>query len=192
MSDSSVAMILGSLFLAGLAGSLHCMGMCGPIVVGFSNAFERVRLTATGRTIDSPPIRRFWPTLDMTFYHVGRIWTYSMLGLAAGWLGQWVSAELNPLAQAGRAANFSLLVAVASGVLMLIWYAPSLAQAYPSMAALEQGSLGAVVRALHRYSSDLVMLLLFAHAFRVFVARKFAGARWLAWVSGRASWGERV
>lgn len=103
-----------------------------------------------------------------------------------GWLGRWVSAELNPLAQAGQAANFALLVAVASGVLMLIWYAPSLALAYPSLAALEQGSLGAAARALHRYSSDLVMLLLFAHAFRVFVARKFAGARWLAWVSGVA------
>jgi len=47
-------------------------------------------------------------------------------------------------------------------------------------------SLGCVVRGVHRYSSDLLMLLLLAHALRMFFARKFADARWLAWVSGIA------
>lgn len=101
-----------------------------------------------------------------------------------GWLGRWLPPEGNLLAQAGAAANVALLVAVASGVLLLIWYSPSVQFAYDSLAAIPGRTLGGWVRALHRYSSDLTMLLLVVHAGRVFVARKFAGARWLPWVSG--------
>lgn len=101
-----------------------------------------------------------------------------------GWLGRWLPPEGNLLAQAGAAANVALLVAVASGVLLLIWYSPSVQFAYDSLAAVPGRTLGGWVRALHRYSSDLTMLLLVVHAGRVFVARKFSGARWLPWVSG--------
>lgn len=92
--------------------------------------------------------------------------------------------ELNPLAQAGRACNFAIIAAVASGVLLLLWYSPSLQSAYTSVANARSGSLGGVVRAVHRYSSDLVMLLALVHAIRMALARKFGGARWIPWVSG--------
>lgn len=103
-----------------------------------------------------------------------------------GWIARWLPAEFNPLAHAGAAANVALLIAVASGVLLLIWYSPSLQFAYPSLAAIQGRTLGGTVRALHRYSSDLTMLFLVVHAGRVFFARKFGGARWLPWVSGIA------
>lgn len=101
-----------------------------------------------------------------------------------GFVGRWLPVEFNPLAQSGRAVNFCLLVAVASGVLMFVWYSPSVQFAYPSLKAIEGRTIGGVVRGVHRYSSDLMMLLLFVHAFRMFVAGKFFGERWLAWVSG--------
>lgn len=101
-----------------------------------------------------------------------------------GWLGRWLPPEHSLLAQAGAAANVALLVAVASGVLLLIWYSPSVQFAYDSLAAIAGRTPGGWVRALHRYSSDLTMLLLVVHGGRVFVARKFSGARWLPWVSG--------
>ncbi len=101
-----------------------------------------------------------------------------------GWLARWLPAEFNLLAQAGAAANVALLVATVTGVLMFVWYSPSLQFAYPSLAAIQGRTLGGWVRALHRYSSDLTMLLLFVHLGRVFFARKFSGARWLPWVSG--------
>jgi ferredoxin len=107
-----------------------------------------------------------------------------MLAWFDGWIARWLPLEYNPLAQSGAAANVALLVAVATGVLLLLWYSPSLQFAYPSLVAIQGRTLGGFVRALHRYSSDLMMLLLIVHAARVFVARKFAGARWLAWVSG--------
>lgn len=93
-------------------------------------------------------------------------------------------AELNPLAQSGRAANFALVQAVVSGVLMLLWYSPSVQFAYSSLESIQGVTLGGIVRAAHRYSSDLLMLLLFVHASRMLFARKFSGSRWLPWVSG--------
>lgn len=96
---------------------------------------------------------------------------------------------LNPLAQLGPAANAMLLLATLSGVLMLFWYSASSQTAWSSLDALGPYSLGGIVRSVHRYSSDLAVLLILLHALRIFLARKFAGARWLAWVSGFAMLG---
>jgi ferredoxin len=101
-------------------------------------------------------------------------------------LARVLPAELNPLAQAGSAANFALVVAVVSGVALLLWYSPSLTTAHASVAAMAPGTAGGWMRALHRYSSDLAMFFVLLHAARAFVAGKFAGARWLPWVSGVA------
>ena len=112
----------------------------------------------------------------------------NLLARLDGLFSRTLPAGSDPLGQAGRMANLALLVAVASGVLLLIWYRSSLVQAYPSLAALnDQGrSLGGWMRALHRYGSDLVMFFLLVHAGRMFFARKFTGARWLPWVTGVA------
>jgi hypothetical protein len=92
--------------------------------------------------------------------------------------------DLNPLAHLGAAANAMVLLATLSGVLMLFWYSPSVVLAWHSLADLAPHSLGGLVRSVHRYSSDLLMLLVLTHALRMLLARKFAGARWLAWASG--------
>lgn len=96
---------------------------------------------------------------------------------------------LNPLAQLGPAANAMLLLATLSGVLMLIWYSASVQSAWSSLAELGPWSLGGIVRSVHRYSSDLTVLLVLMHAARTLFARKFAGPRWLAWASGLAMLG---
>lgn len=101
-----------------------------------------------------------------------------------GWIARWLPEQLNPLAQSGSAANFALAVAVVSGVALLFWYSSSVQFAYSSLEDLGGHTLGGWVRAMHRYSSDLAMLLILVHAGRMLLARKFAGARWIAWVSG--------
>ena len=92
--------------------------------------------------------------------------------------------DLNVLAQLGPATNALLLVATASGVALLPWYEPSAQLAWHSLADLGPRSPGGLLRSLHRYSSDLVMLCTLLHALRTLVGHKFADARWLAWVSG--------
>jgi sulfite exporter TauE/SafE len=61
-------------FLAGLTGSLHCLGMCGGIVTALALAHATL-----------PPQRRF---MGQAAYHAGRIATYTLLGLAIGALSQ--------------------------------------------------------------------------------------------------------
>jgi hypothetical protein len=61
---------LTAAFLIGLVGSIHCVGMCGGIAGALCmGGKERV----------------------MPFYHLGRIITYSLLGLAVGLLGHFVT-----------------------------------------------------------------------------------------------------
>jgi hypothetical protein len=57
-----------ALFFIGLLGSLHCIGMCGPIVLAIPSADKN-------------------DTLKKIFYNLGRIVTYSLMGLGAGFIG---------------------------------------------------------------------------------------------------------
>jgi len=66
--------ILLSGFLLGFAGSLHCVGMCGPL----SLAMPTSHLT--------PPLR----LLSLFVYQLGRIITYVLLGLLFGLAGRGV------------------------------------------------------------------------------------------------------
>ena len=60
-------------FLAGMAGSTHCLGMCGGIVAAIAL-----------RARDANPGTR---RLILLAYNVGRISTYTILGILAGLLG---------------------------------------------------------------------------------------------------------
>lgn len=100
---------------------------------------------------------------------------------------QFLPPGLNPLNQLGAIANTCLLIAVLSGVALLIWYAPSVHQAHESLEKLRSGSpTGRLVRSIHRYSSDACLLFVLLHAFRILTQRRFTGARWLPWTTGVA------
>jgi uncharacterized protein len=60
-------------FLAGVAGSVHCLGMCGGIVAA---------LAMSDRT--AAPVNRL---LFQLLYNLGRIATYTLLGVTAGIIG---------------------------------------------------------------------------------------------------------
>ena len=59
--------IAGTLLFAGLAGSLHCVGMCGPILLSFSRVFDGTALAADGKARSGSLM------LDFGAYHAGRI-----------------------------------------------------------------------------------------------------------------------
>ena len=61
-----------SAIIFGLLGSFHCIGMCGPIA--FMLPIDRKK-----------PSKRFFQILS---YHLGRLFTYSLLGLLFGFLGK--------------------------------------------------------------------------------------------------------
>lgn len=64
--------MLLSAIIFGLLGSFHCIGMCGPIA--FMLPVDRQK-----------PVKRFF---QITSYHLGRLFTYSVIGLLFGFLGK--------------------------------------------------------------------------------------------------------
>jgi sulfite exporter TauE/SafE len=90
--------MLLSAFLLGLAGSFHCVGMCGPIA--FILPIDK-----------SSPFKMAFQTI---FYHLGRLLTYSLIGLLFGLLGKGLSL-------AGIQQQLSIII----GVLMIaIFFIP--------------------------------------------------------------------
>ena len=85
---------LAVMFALGLAGSLHCVQMCGPLVLSFG-------LSATGGA------------RTHAAYHLGRILTYALLGAIAGWAGSGV-------ALVGKLAGIENTAAIAGGALMIL------------------------------------------------------------------------
>ena len=63
--------LLGTVFLASLLGSLHCVGMCGPFALLAS----------------SNPRGRSAAVVPTMAYSLGRLITYSVIGLIFGGLG---------------------------------------------------------------------------------------------------------
>jgi len=92
---------------------------------------------------------------------------------------------LNPLLQIGAIANIALIAAIASGILLLIWYTPSHTGAWQSTTDMAAAPLTAgLMRSLHRYASDAAVLFSLLHGLQILAARRVAGPRWVAWVTG--------
>jgi sulfite exporter TauE/SafE len=87
------------IFALGLFSSLHCVTMCGPIVLSYSLPLGS---------------RKF---LDQAFAHVfynfGRILTYALLGALAGLFGETVGFV-------GQLAGYENIAAIVAGVLMVV------------------------------------------------------------------------
>ena len=98
------------LFLAGFAGSFHCIGMCG----GFACA-----LGADPRGASATSVRH-------ALYNTGRLTTYCFLGALAGGLGQAICSSLGSRAAPGAAFLSASLdagqraLAVMAGLLMIL------------------------------------------------------------------------
>lgn len=87
------------IFALGLVSSLHCVSMCGPIVLSYS-------LPLGSKKISSQ-------ILAHLAYNFGRILTYSLLGALAGLLGGSVGFI-------GELAGFQNVAAIFAGVLMVV------------------------------------------------------------------------
>jgi len=86
------AALIGGLII-GILGNLHCVGMCGPLAL----SIPFPQNSSAGR----------W--LGILIYNLGRVFTYTLIGVILGWIG-------SQFAVFGWQQNLSVII----GVLMLI------------------------------------------------------------------------
>lgn len=86
-------MDLWTAFVIGLVGSLHCVGMCGPIALALPKSGPSRMRFLSGRIL----------------YNTGRILTYSLMGLVWGLLGQGI-----------RLAGYQQGLSIALGLFLLL------------------------------------------------------------------------
>ena len=92
-------------------------------------------------------------------------------------------AELNPLYQLGAIAYFLFWVIVASGFYIYAFYRTGVSEAYASVESLTHGQwyLGGIMRSLHRYASDGMVLTMLVHMWRNFTMNRLSGFRAFSW-----------
>jgi quinol-cytochrome oxidoreductase complex cytochrome b subunit len=85
----------------------------------------------------------------------------------------------------GGITLFLLGVQIATGILLLLYYRPSAAEAYESVQFIvTQVQFGWLIRNLHSWSANLLIAVAFAHFFSVFFLKSYRKPRELTWVSG--------
>ena len=89
----------------------------------------------------------------------------------------------NPLYHTGALVVVCFGALLATGLYLLLFY--RIGSPYASVARItDQAWTGRWIRTLHRYISDLAILAVAVHAFRMFVQDRAWGPRALAWISG--------
>ena len=85
----------------------------------------------------------------------------------------------------GGMTLFLFAVQVASGILLLLYYRPSADEAYESVQFIvTQVEFGWLIRNVHSWSANLLILAAFAHLFSVFFLKAYRKPRELTWVTG--------
>ncbi len=92
----------------------------------------------------------------------------------------------NPLYHTGTIAIFLIAVIFVTGVYLTVFYRPGMGRAFASVDGITATWFGAFTRTLHRYASDALIVVSMTHVIKIFLADRFWGSRWLAWVSGWA------
>jgi sulfite exporter TauE/SafE len=93
--------IVFGVFVSSVLGSVHCAGMCGPLVASYAGL---------------PGTALAWPRRAVAHgaYSLGRLAAYVVLGAMAGALGSAID-------RAGAWAGVSRIAAIASGTLIALW-----------------------------------------------------------------------
>ena len=85
----------------------------------------------------------------------------------------------------GGITLFLVGVQVATGILLLLYYRPSAGEAYESVKFIvTQVEFGWLIRNLHSWSANLLILMAFVHLFSTLFLRSYRKPRELTWVTG--------
>lgn len=101
-----------------------------------------------------------------------------------GVINRFTKSDFNPFYHLGTLTIFMLIVLIATGTYLTIFYRPGLDVAYQTVEMISSNWFGSLMRSIHRYASDAMILLIVLHFLKMFFSDRYWGQRWLAWLSG--------
>ena len=85
----------------------------------------------------------------------------------------------------GGMALFLFLIQVSTGILLLLYYRPSAAEAFESVQyVMAEVPFGWLIRSIHAWGANLFIGVVFAHAISVFFLEAYRAPREVTWMSG--------
>lgn len=96
-----------------------------------------------------------------------------------------VPEELNYFYCLGGIAFTLFLVSAVTGLHLSVYYVPSETAAFESIVRIQESvRLGWLVRSLHKWSANLLIVFIILHSLRVFITGAYRPPRELNWVAG--------
>lgn len=95
-------------------------------------------------------------------------------------------AAWNPLYWLGALGWFFFWIITASGIYLYVFFDSGVNQAYASVEYMTnvQWYAAGIMRSLHRYASDALVVVVLAHLVRQWIKGNYKDARWFGWVTG--------
>lgn len=95
-------------------------------------------------------------------------------------------ADWNPLAQLGPLGWFLFWIVAVTGIYLFAFFDTGVTRAWESVAWISgaQWWHAGITRSLHRYATDLMVLVMFTHLLREWAMDRYRGKRWFSWVTG--------
>jgi quinol-cytochrome oxidoreductase complex cytochrome b subunit/coenzyme F420-reducing hydrogenase delta subunit/NAD-dependent dihydropyrimidine dehydrogenase PreA subunit len=96
------------------------------------------------------------------------------------------SPAWNPFYQLGALGWFFYWIVVISGIYLFIFFDTGITQAFESVEYMTnvQWYAAGIMRSLHRYASDALVVVVIVHMVREFSLDRMRGNRWFAWLTG--------
>jgi len=92
----------------------------------------------------------------------------------------------NPMFWLGACGWFFFWIVVVSGIYLYVFFDSGMQQAYQSVEALTHGQwyAGGIMRSLHRYASDAMVVVVLLHLLREFAYGRYGDGRVFTWITG--------
>ena len=103
-----------------------------------------------------------------------------------GFADRLFTPKYNPFYYLGTICAFLLVLIAISGLYLFFFYRTSSPYETMQSITVNQWYLGGIMRSIHRYASDGLIVFLVLHLLREFLLGRYRHWRWVSWVSGNA------
>ena len=103
-----------------------------------------------------------------------------------GWYDRVFGAAWNPFYALGALGFYFYWIVAVSGLYLFAFYDTGVTEAFQSIEEITyaQWWLGGIMRSLHRYASDGLVVVVVIHMLREWALDRYRGARWYSWLLG--------